>query len=109
MAAITRDQYEDYRRRFQPIEDRLIEMYQNGPTAEDYQEGVDASFARQDLANEVNQRRFGIQVNDQQQKALTQRSELAKGLSSVDASNRFAIDDEARTFEALSGSPGRKE
>lgn len=106
-AAITRSQYENYRSRFQPLEDQLIEMYQNGPTEEDYQQGVESSFARQDLTNEVNQRRYGLQARPDQQAAMDKRSEFAKGAAAIDAKNRFQTDSQERSFEALGGMPGR--
>ncbi len=91
MARITRDQWEDYKRRFQPYEDRLAAAYANGGLLEGEREriptAVNQSFDSMRGIADRGLSRYGITSSADETNARDRSMGLNKSLASVDAYN----------------------
>jgi hypothetical protein len=91
MARITREQWADYKLRFQPYEDRLAAAYANGGLLEGERDRIpttiDQSFnSMKGIANR-GLSRYGISSSQDGMKARDRSMGLNKSLASVDAYN----------------------
>jgi hypothetical protein len=91
MARITREQWADYKLRFQPYEDRLAAAYANGGLLEGERDRIpttiDQSFnSMKGIANR-GLSRYGISSSQDEMKARDRSMGLNKSLASVDAYN----------------------
>lgn len=109
-AQFTRDQWSDYVRRFVPAENQLI-SYALSPEVVDANmnaagEQVDQSFAQVPAAQERAQRGYGLQVDPQQQQSAARNTDIAHGLTKVQAINNARDTTVDRQLGVLSGSTG---
>jgi len=91
MARITREQWEDYKKRFQPYEDRLAAAYANGGLLEGEREriptAVNQSFDSMRGIADRGLSRYGITSSADETNARDRSMGLNKSLASVDAYN----------------------
>lgn len=96
LATITRDQWKDYQKRFQPIENQLLGFANN---SDQYIAGqqekalgaVDASFAQAPGNIARREASFGLSMTPEMQNNLNSRIGLSKSLSEVQALNTSRI------------------
>jgi hypothetical protein len=106
-AAITREQWEDYKLRFLPYEDRLAAIYKNGGLmkgeAEKIPESINQSFdAMQGIADRQLSR-YGITASEDQVASRERMSSLDKAMASVDAHNNLWATADERQDKIMTG------
>ena len=106
-AAITREQWEDYKLRFLPYEDRLAAIYNNGGLMEGeverIPESINQSFdAMQGMADRQLSR-YGITASEDQTASRERMSSLDKAMASVDAHNNLWATADERQDKIMTG------
>tara|TARA_B100000780_G_scaffold204576_1_gene145323 strand:+ start:622 stop:1149 length:528 start_codon:yes stop_codon:yes gene_type:complete len=106
-AAISRDQWEDYKARFQPYEDRLAAIYKNGGLlegeAEKIPETVNQSFSTMRGIADRNLSRYGITPTADQAASRDRSSSLDQVLAQVDAQNNLMATADQRKDKIMTG------
>lgn len=112
VGALTRAQWEDYKLRFQPMEEQLMNMtsYKNpAVVAAEVDKAKAGAVQASQVAQGVtgrNMARYGLSMNTAQQAAQDRSNQLATSTAAVDAANRarFGITDRNRAI-AVGASP----
>ena len=106
-AAITREQWEDYKKRFQPYEDRLAAIYKNGGMmegeAERIPEAVNQSFTTMRGIADRQLSRYGISPNEDQAVSRNRMASLDQAIASVDAKNNLYATADERQDKIMTG------
>tara|TARA_R110000803_G_scaffold106733_1_gene174817 strand:+ start:9264 stop:9836 length:573 start_codon:yes stop_codon:yes gene_type:complete len=106
-AAITREQWEDYKARFQPYEDRLAAIYNNGGLlegeAERIPEAVNQSFSTMRGIADRNLSRYGITPTSDQSVSRDRMAGLDQVLAQVDAQNNLMATADQRKDKIMTG------
>jgi len=106
-AAITREQWEDYKKRFQPYEDRLAAIYKNGGMmegeAERIPEAVNQSFTTMRGIADRQLSRYGISPNEDQAASRNRMASLDQAIASVDAKNNLYATADERQDKIMTG------
>jgi|TARA_R110000851_G_scaffold297327_1_gene452575 hypothetical protein len=106
-AAITREQWEDYKKRFQPYEDRLAAIYKNGGLmegeAERIPEAVNQSFTTMRGIADRQLSRYGITPNEDQATSRNRMASLDQAIASVDAQNNLWATADERQDKIMTG------
>lgn len=110
-AYLAREQWADYQRRFQPIEDQLIDAVTGTEMLDkrlsaisvNNQKAFDAAAQDADLTRQ----RYGIQQTDQQRAIQTNMDSLAAARSDADARNNIRAATFDRNMAAVLGSGAR--
>jgi hypothetical protein len=106
-AAITREQWEDYKERFQPYEDRLAAIYNNGGLlegeAERIPEAVNQSFSTMRGIADRNLSRYGISPTQDQSASRDRMAGLDQVLAQVDAQNNLMATADQRKDKIMTG------
>jgi hypothetical protein len=106
-AAITREQWEDYKARFQPYEDRLAAIFKNGGLmegeAERIPEAVNQSFDTMRGIADRRLSRYGIAPNKDQTTSRDRMASLDKAIASVDAKNNLWATADERQDKIMTG------
>lgn len=109
-AQLTRDQWADYVQRFVPAENRLISYALSPETVQANMDAagtqVDQSFGQVAGAQERALRGYGLPVDPAQQAAAARATDLAHGLTKVQAINNARDATVDRQLGVLSGSSG---
>ena len=106
-AAITREQWEDYKARFQPYEDRLAAIFKNGGLMEGEAERIpEAGNQSFDTMRGIADRRlsrYGIAPNKDQTTSRDRMASLDKAIASVDAKNNLWATADERQDKIMTG------
>lgn len=109
-AALLRSEYGDWKTRFLPIEDTLLDAYKNPAIREQAQEqGADLFQRGADASDAAANRRlasFGLTLTPEQQASRDRSSNLQRGLGQVDVFNRTARAIDDRDNAMLTGLSG---
>lgn len=109
-AALLRSQYQDWSSRFRPIEDELLDSYNNPNVLNQSQEqGADLfqrGFTASQGAADRRLASYGLTLTPDQQASRDRQTDLAKGLGQVNAFNSTARDIKDRDTEMLTGLSG---
>lgn len=107
MAKIARAEWEDYKKRFVPIENRLISEVSDRSLYEEAAErgaqNVGLAFDSQLGINERNNQRLGITQTAEQQEQFTRQAGLQRSLAQVEASNRGREAIDERNLNIMAG------
>lgn len=106
LAAVSREQWEDYQNRFFPIEDMLFSMLVPGYVRAQGAEGLSSvgnTYQNSLNAAERESREYGLSYSPQEQQSLDRQAQLRQGLSEVDMYNRSAEDARNRQMGVLGG------
>jgi len=107
MARITRDQWADYKLRFQPYEDRLAAAFKNGGLLEGERERiptvVDQSFNSMKGMADRSLSRYGMQSTGLENEARDRSMGLNKSLATVDAYNTLYKTADERQDKLMTG------
>jgi hypothetical protein len=95
-ANIIRSQYEDYQERFQPYENRLMDLAQSRELLDDQLSRITANVSAsydnpQNSAGNLAMQRYGVSMNAQEQAKSTRQNEMSKALALADAKNNTRI------------------
>lgn len=106
-AYLSRQQWEDYKTRFVPLENELLAAYDNPAQR---QEGVNKAVSLANTAYDTSQgimgrnmARYGINMTPQQQASVQSSSNLSRSLAGVDAANRTKTMFNERNDQLLTG------
>lgn len=112
-AFLVRDQWRDYKQRFQPIEDQIIKNMGSGIHTQFNQEGVDMARKSVDTAyagaqsmENRDRERMGMGLNDAQKSAQSTQFDTQKSASSANAVNTASQWDIDRRNAVISGGLG---
>jgi len=90
-ARVSRSQWEDYKARFQPLEDELFQAFDNPGLVQaslnDAGRAVEDSFFRANQNLEMNLSRYGLAETADQKRAVDRNAELAKTATLASARN----------------------
>lgn len=113
-AALVRDQWDDYKTRFQPVEDQLINDMGSGihtrfnaEGVQRAQQGVETAFNSAKGSAMRDYSRMGQNVTGDQRKAMETGFNLEKSASMADATNTARQWDEDRRNAVMSGGLGQ--
>lgn len=104
-ALLTRAQWQDYIKRFAPIEAELAEAIQEGPGKDvgSVRENVEQAFSSEAGQMERRLGRMGVQVSDDQRAAMERQRELSRAATMANEVNRHIASVENRRLGLLSG------
>lgn len=111
-ARIAREQWADYKQRFQPIENKLIGYAQNPKTLTDplKAEATGRINSQYGMAPQQIERRmesYGLQVTPEMQNRIAKRLNYDKGLAQVQADNQINRFGENQLYNIVGAGTGR--
>lgn len=112
-ASIIGDQYDDYLERFQPYEQRLVDLAQSRELLDQQLSRISvsnaASFSNPQMsAGNLQMSRYGVQQSEQQQAKSTRQNSMRQALSLADAKNNTRLANQDQRMGLITGASGSR-
>ncbi|OUR99218.1 hypothetical protein A9Q81_11630 [Gammaproteobacteria bacterium 42_54_T18] len=105
---ISRAQWNDYKARFVPIEDKLIESIGNeqllGEQISRNVNSVNLGFSSAKVGSDQKMRMYGTQLTGEQKNASNRQTNLSQNLATIDAKNLTRLAKKERDMQSMAGS-----
>ena len=112
-ASIIGSQYDDYLERFQPYEQRLVDLAQSRELLDQQLSRISvsnaASFSNPQMsAGSLQMSRYGVQQSEQQQAKSTRQNSMRQALSLADAKNNTRLANQDQRMGLITGASGSR-